>query len=161
VGFFNLVAIWSLPERDSLWVSSIELQSRACTRKLYMLFARFVLDPESIKNEFLRGYEGLSLSWSFQEEIHWWICFSHLGFWKLAPRLHRTLSSPADPAPVVDPYHIPGLAAFHPSSPPFGAVVYDSTGAGVVGLKSGSTTDQNLLCFIKFMIAGCVSVVGI
>jgi hypothetical protein len=56
---------------------------------------------------------------------------------------------------------IPGLAAFHPSSPPFGAVVYDSTGAGVVGLKSGSTTDQNLLCFIKFMIAGCVSVVGI
>jgi hypothetical protein len=70
VGFFNLVAIWSLPEQDSLWVSSSELQSRACTRKLYMLFARFVLDPESIKNEFLRGYEGLSLSWSFQEEIH-------------------------------------------------------------------------------------------
>jgi hypothetical protein len=61
----------------------------------------------------------------------------------------------------VDPHHIPGLAAFHPSSPPFGAVVHNGTRAGVVGLKSGSATDQNLLCFIKFMIAGCVYVVGI
>jgi hypothetical protein len=82
VGFVDLVAIWSLPERDSLWVSSIELPSRACTCKLYIGFARFVLDPDSIKSNFLRGYEGLSMSWSFQVENHEWVCFSHVGLWK-------------------------------------------------------------------------------
>jgi hypothetical protein len=93
VGFFDLLAIWSLPERDSLWVSSIELPSRACTRKLYIRFARFVLDPHSIKSNFLCGYEGLSMSflrryeglcmsWSLQVEYHEWVCFSRVGLWK-------------------------------------------------------------------------------
>jgi hypothetical protein len=120
-----------LLERDSLWVSSFELQSRACKSKFLLLASRFVLDPKSFKNEFLRGFGGLSLSWSLQEEILLWVCFSRVGFLNLIPWLHRTLSSPGKPAPVVDshldPHLNPGLAAFHISTPALDAVVHDGT----------------------------------
>jgi hypothetical protein len=51
---------WSLLDQNSLWITLFELQSGASKSRFVLLLFRFVLNPESFKSEFLRGFEGFS-----------------------------------------------------------------------------------------------------